>query len=54
MGGNNMKEISFLYHIVKPCGNGIHSFTNDPQVAQQASENGCIVTCKMMGTKVFK
>lgn len=45
---------SFLYHIQKPCGCGVHWFTNDPDTAQRASEDGCIVTCKMMGTKIYK
>jgi len=47
--------ISFLYTIIKPCNSCIPWFTSDPVVAQQASENGCIVTCKgISSSKVFK
>jgi len=45
--------IDFLYIIRNRCG--IVWFTSDPVVAQQASENGCIVTCKgISSSKVFK
>ena len=39
------KEIKFLYTIQQPC-NGLMWFTCDPSVAEEASRNGCIVTCK--------
>ena len=45
--------IDFLYTIRNRCG--IVWFTSDPSVAQQASENGCIVTCKgISSSRVFK
>ena len=47
--------ICFLYTIFKPCSSGIPWFTSDPRVAQKASEDGCIVTCKGISTsRVFK
>jgi len=47
--------ICFLYTIIKPCGSAIPWFTSEPEVAQKASENGCIVTCKgISSSRVFK
>lgn len=46
--------IVFLYRIMNACG--IVWFTRDPMFAQQASEHGCIVTCRTFndGNKIFK
>lgn len=48
----NIKQI-FVYKIVKPCSSAIPWFTTNPDYAKECSENGCIVTCKTYGKKVF-